>query len=123
MSQRARLLQAVAFALCAALHGGNALAGEPGAAGDPERGEAALRLYGCGTCHRIPGVAGAHGNVGPPLSRIARRVYLAGVLPNTTANLIRWIQAPQQVAPRTAMPDMGVSQRDARDMAAYLYRD
>jgi cytochrome c len=95
----------------------------PDAGGDAQRGADALRRYGCGACHRIPGIAGADGNVGPPLERVARRVYLAGVLANTPENMIRWIQAPQQIAPRTAMPDMQVTAGDARDIATYLYRN
>ena len=49
-----------------------------GVAGDPERGKLLLRQYGCGSCHSIPGVAAARGNVGPPLEAIGARVYLAG---------------------------------------------
>jgi hypothetical protein len=59
--------------------------------------------------------------VGPPLDRIATRKYIAGMLPNTAENMLRWLRTPQDVNPRTAMPDLGVSERDARDMAAYLY--
>lgn len=125
MSEMARLLHFGVVALCVLLHGCGA---EPGQApadvtGDPARGAAALRQYGCGVCHRIPGIAGADGNVGPPLAGLARRVYLAGVLPNTPANLIHWIRAPREIAPLTAMPDMQVTAVDARDIAAYLYRD
>ncbi len=89
--------------------------------GDPKRGKVTLRLYGCGVCHTIPGVPGARGAVGPPLDRVAKRAYLAGVLPNTPANMIRWIQNAPEVDPRTAMPDMGVTERDARDIVAYLH--
>jgi cytochrome c2 len=89
--------------------------------GDPERGRWALRKYGCASCHTIPGVLGADGLVGPPLTRIASRVFLAGHLPNTPANLVRWVQHPQQFRSPTAMPEMGVSEVDARDIAAYLY--
>jgi hypothetical protein len=35
--------------------------------------------------------------------------------------MIRWLRDPQEVNPRSAMPDLGVSERDARDIAAYLY--
>lgn len=89
--------------------------------GHAEDGRLLLRQFGCGGCHRIPGVAGARGQVGPPLDGLARRAYLAGVLPNTPQNLSRWIRASQDVSPGTAMPDMQVSQRQARDMVAYLY--
>jgi cytochrome c1 len=59
--------------------------------------------------------------VGPPLDRLAHRVYLAGMLPNTAENLAFWIRHPQKVDPRTAMPDMQVTESHARDMVAYLY--
>jgi cytochrome c2 len=95
---------------------------EPAAlAGDPRAGQLLLRQYGCASCHHIPGVAGARGNVGPPLDRIAKRVYLAGALPNTPENLARWIRRPEEVEPGTAMPDMQVTEQHARDMVAYLY--
>lgn len=93
-----------------------------GCGGDAERGELLLRQYGCAACHRIPGVAGAHGNVGPPLEGVARRAYLGGVLPNTPENMARWIRTPQRFDPLTAMPDMQVTEAHARDMVAYLHR-
>lgn len=89
--------------------------------GDPARAPAIVRRYGCGSCHTIPGVDGANSLVGPPLTGLAARMYIAGVLPNTPANLIRWIQHPQQVDPKTAMPELGVTEEDARDLAAYIY--
>ncbi|HJP84792.1 MAG TPA: cytochrome c oxidase assembly protein [Gemmatimonadaceae bacterium] len=88
---------------------------------DVERGRTAIRKYGCGSCHNIPGVGGAVGMVGPPLGQIAQRVYIAGVLPNEPDNMIRWIENPQAIDSKTAMPYMGVTPRDARDIAAYLY--
>lgn len=81
-----------------------------------------MRQYGCGACHRIAGIAGAEGVVGPPLVDMARRVYIGRGLPNTRENMIRWIRTPQEFAPRSAMPDMQVTATDAADMAAYLYR-
>jgi len=89
--------------------------------GDPLRGRTALRSYGCDTCHTIPGVATANATVGPPLTQIARRTYLAGRLANTPQNMTLWIRSPREVDPQTAMPDTGVSINDARDIAAYLY--
>jgi cytochrome c1 len=89
--------------------------------GDPRRGVTAMQSYGCGGCHSIPGVPGATGLVGPPLDNIASRVYLGGHLTNSPQNMIRWIRFPQQVDPRNAMPDMGINEPDARDIAAYLY--
>lgn len=89
--------------------------------GDPGRGEVAFRRYGCGSCHSIDGVPGAAGLVGPPLGGIGARAYVAGVLTNTPENLARWIQAPREVDSLTAMPDLGVTPTDARDIAAWLY--
>jgi mono/diheme cytochrome c family protein len=90
------------------------------AGADPKRGIVALRQYGCATCHRIPGVVGADTPVGPTLDHLARRSFIAGVLPNDEQGLTRWLQSPQKLHPGSAMPDLAVTQRDARDMAAYL---
>lgn len=89
--------------------------------GSPDRGKASLGAFGCSACHSIPGVPGAAGQVGPPLGGIAGRAYLGGVVPNTPENMVRWIMDPPALAPRTAMPVLGVSPAVARDMAAYLY--
>jgi cytochrome c len=89
--------------------------------GDPARGQGLIRYYGCAGCHVVPGVAGAKGQVGPTLQGVAARVYLAGSLENTPGTLIRWIEDPRALDPRTAMPRTGAAGRDARDIAAYLY--
>lgn len=88
--------------------------------GDVERGRLALRQHACHACHAIPGLTGTAAHVGPPLEGLARRHTIAGRLPNTSENLVRWIRAPQAVDGHGAMPDMGVSEQAARDMAAYL---
>ncbi len=89
-------------------------------AGDPARGAAAMQGYGCGSCHIIPGVAGARGTVGPPLVGIGGRSMIAGRLPNTPENMMRWVMHPQQVSPGTDMPELGVNESTARDITAYL---
>jgi cytochrome c len=89
--------------------------------GDAARGSDALTAYACGGCHVIPGVPDASSTLGPSLADIGRRRELAGGLPNTPDNLMRWIQNPEQVAPGSGMPDLGVTDEDARHMAAYLY--
>src|SRR5690606_41169140 len=76
--------------------------------------------YGCVACHVVPGVGGPATNVGPSLAGLARRGYIAGVLPNTPDNLVQWLLDPPAVDPRTAMPDTGLSHEDATDIAAYL---
>jgi cytochrome c1 len=89
--------------------------------GEPDRGPWAIRKYGCASCHVVPGVLGADGLVGPPLDRMGSRMVLAGRLPNTPANMVSWIRHPRQLRPDTAMPDTGVTDPEARDIAAYLY--
>jgi len=88
--------------------------------GEASRGPDAIRRYGCATCHTIPGVPGAIGSIGPPLEQLARRSYIAGS-PNAPEHLVAWLQHPRRVRPGTPMPEMGVTERDARDIAAYLY--
>ena len=89
--------------------------------GDPSRGEALFIQYGCGSCHSVRDVRTATGMVGPPLDGIALRVIIAGHLANNPSNMERWIRDPQHVSPGTAMPDLGVSETDARDITAFLY--
>ena len=89
-------------------------------AGNAEAGKRAIDQYLCATCHRIPGIVGAAKHVGPPLDGIATRKYIAGVLPNTPENMIRWLRHPRRIDPLSAMPDLNVTDKDARDMAAYL---
>jgi len=85
-----------------------------------ERGRVAISQYACQSCHVIPGIVGSQVHVGPKLDHYAARKYVAGYLPNTPANLVRWLRAPQQIKPHSAMPDLGVTEQDAIDIAAYL---
>ena len=89
---------------------------------DPARGPALMRDYGCIGCHVIPGVAGAHGRVGPPLEHVGARRVIAGRLPNTPDALVRWIVDPRSIDSLTIMPATGISVAQARDVAAYLYQ-
>lgn len=110
--------------LCAACRGNNP---EEGVAygvatgGNAERGRDVIVHYQCGRCHTIPGVEDARGLVGPPLLWFSRRTFIAGELPNTPDNLVRWVREPSAVEPGTAMPTLGLSEQQARDVAAYLY--
>jgi cytochrome c len=92
----------------------------PSVGGDASRGREKIAYYGCGSCHTIPGIIGAQGLVGPPLTGIANRVYLAGVLVNNSGNMARWIENPQAVDQLTVMPNLHVTPDDASDIASYL---
>jgi cytochrome c len=121
--RRGAILAAVSCAallpVVGACRNGSPVAGVLG--GHPRAGKDAIVAFGCGACHTIPGVPGAQGMVGPPLAQFASRAYIAGEVPNTERDLIRWIMTPQSIEPGTAMPNLGVNQAQARDIAAYLY--
>jgi len=89
--------------------------------GDWRQGRRAIARYACGSCHLIPGVRGANGTVGPDLTGVGLRAELAGTLPNDPRAMVGWLMHPQRIAPGSGMPEQGVTERDARDIAAYLY--
>ena len=90
--------------------------------GHAKNGRNYMEAAGCGSCHMIPGVVNARGMVGPSLEHFAQRSFIAGEVPNTTENLVKWIVNPPSIEPKTAMPVLGVTPSEARDIAAYLYR-
>ena len=90
--------------------------------GDADRGRALIVDYGCGTCHTIAGIDEANATVGPELTDFASNRYLAGELPNNPENAIRWIMNPRAISPDTIMPDLGVTESEARDIVTYLYQ-
>ncbi len=94
---------------------------EPATGGNPRNGKQLIQQFGCGSCHSIPGVPGATATVAPSLEKIKSRQFLAGRLTNTPENLQKWIRKPRSVDPKTAMPDVGLDEKQARDVAAYLY--
>lgn len=89
--------------------------------GNADIGRDLTDRVGCGACHQIRGLPDATGRVGPPLTFLSRRAYIAGVLPNNPDALVQWIMSPQSVKPGDAMPDLGLSRTQASDIAAYLY--
>ena len=86
----------------------------------PDLGKQLIVKYGCGACHEVPGIKGASGLVGPPLTHLGRRGTIAGELANTPDNLTTWIHDPHAVEPGTDMPNLGVTLGEARNIAAYL---
>ena len=83
-------------------------------------GRLLIERYQCGTCHQVPGVNGAAGRLAVSLESFGLRSYIAGHVPNTHENLVRWIMDPQALVPGTLMPDMGVTLPDSQQIAAYL---
>ena len=92
----------------------------PPSLGSPAHGAEVIAGKGCGACHIIPGIAGANGLVGPPLTLMGRRVFVAGLLHNTEQNLAFWVLDPQRIVPGNAMPSTNLTPAEAMDVAAYL---
>lgn len=92
----------------------------PDASATVTRGRAVFMERGCAACHSIPGIAPGQTLVGPPLDQVAKASYVASILPNSQANLARWIMHPRHFHPQSAMPELGLSAQEAADMAAYL---
>jgi mono/diheme cytochrome c family protein len=88
---------------------------------DAERGRHIIAAVDCGVCHRIPGIPGAHGIVGPSLANFAMRRFIGGVAPNRPSVLVRWVKDAPSIAPRTGMPELPLGEDEARHVAAYLY--
>ena len=120
-SATTRSLIAALLAMSAAACERGKAAGPDNFTGDARRGTDLVKHYRCGSCHDIPGIAGADGNVGPPLHRIGTRTYIAGYIQNSPDIMADWIVDPQRALPGNAMPRMGIPQKDARDIAAFLY--
>jgi cytochrome c2 len=89
-------------------------------AADPYAATKSAMSAQCSSCHVIPGVPGAFGDIGPSLKGVARRPLIAGKLANNPANMVHWLMHPQQVSPGTAMPELGLTSDQAGKIAAYL---
>lgn len=84
---------------------------------------------GCGSCHTIPNIPGAAGNIGPNLGTATglppvsdRKTIAGGAVPNnSTDDLAGWIMDPPAHKPGTAMPKLGLSADEAKAAAEYLY--
>lgn len=92
----------------------------PSNGGSVQAGKFLIVKYKCGSCHTIPGIRNADGVFGPPLNFIASRSIIGGNFPNDPDTLAHWVMDPPSMKPATAMPKLGLSQSDARDVVAYL---
>lgn len=90
--------------------------------GDPAQGAQSIQQKGCGSCHTIPGIAGASGTLGPNLGGVASRTRIAaGAVPNNGPNDLKaWIMNPAGLKPGTIMPNLGLTDQEATNIVAYL---
>jgi cytochrome c len=109
----------VSVALLAACSGKPKEKQVPG--GDAKLGKELVTQYQCGACHKIPDVRGADGKVGPSLEGFGKLSYIANGIPNQPDKLTAWLIDPPAMKPGTAMPAMGLTEQEARHMAAFLY--
>jgi cytochrome c1 len=87
----------------------------------PAAGKAIIFRVGCGVCHIIPGIPGANGTVGPSLESFAERNLIGGVVPNRPELLAQWVRDAPSLIEETGMPDLPITEEEARNVAEYLY--
>jgi cytochrome c oxidase subunit II len=84
-------------------------------------GEKLFTAKGCVACHSLYAVNAPKGMVGPNLANVGARSHIAaGTLKNTDENLAHWIRDPQGIKKGVLMPNLGVSEADAKTLAAFL---
>jgi cytochrome c oxidase subunit II len=94
-----------------------AVPGEP--TGPAADGKALYATRACVGCHTIQGVSA--GVLGPDLTHFGSRTTLAaGLLPNGPPTLTAWLKDPQAVKPGAKMPNLGLTDDEARALATYL---
>jgi len=97
------------------------LAAQSATTPDTMAGKKLFASKGCIGCHSLNAVKFSKGLIGPNLSDVGSRHYIAaGTLPNTDENLAHWIQHPWSVKHGVLMPELGLTEADARTLAAYL---
>ena len=82
-------------------------------------GKAIFAASACVGCHTVRGVSA--GVLGPDLTHFgSRRTLAAGMWPNTPENVAEWVKDPQRLKPGVKMPALGLSDEQAKAVAAYL---
>ncbi|GAB4364853.1 MAG: hypothetical protein Kow00128_06910 [Deltaproteobacteria bacterium] len=80
--------------------------------GSAERGRQLFNESRCVTCHAVEGKGG---DIGPDLAKVGSKLRPGW--------LMRWLRNPQQVMPETRMPAYDFTERDVRDLAAFLLEE
>ena len=84
-------------------------------------GEKLFKAKGCIACHSLVAHNAPKGMVGPNLANVGARAYIAaGTLKNNDTNLAHWIREPQSVKKGVLMPNLGVTEEEAKSLVAYL---
>jgi cytochrome c oxidase subunit 2 len=89
------------------------------AVGPAAEGQQVYARSACVGCHTVRGLSA--GVVGPDLTHFgSRRTVGAGLLPATPENVAAWVRDPAALKPGVKMPALGLSEAEARAVAAYL---
>ncbi|PYN51536.1 MAG: cytochrome c oxidase subunit II [Candidatus Rokuibacteriota bacterium] len=87
--------------------------------GPAAEGKAIYARSACVGCHTIRGVS--TGSLGPDLTTFgSRRTLAAGMFPSTAATVAAWVKDPIALKPGSKMPALGLTDDQARAVAAYL---
>lgn len=89
--------------------------------GSITRGQELVKIHGCVACHSVSGVASVNDGYGPSFDDFPAQRLIGGSVENEPDTLIQFLISPQTVIPDTAMPTVGISEEDARDIATWLY--
>lgn len=95
----------------------------PKVTGNASNGRSMFAAKGCAACHVARGVPGAVGTIGPSLNGIGdptKHPTLVDGQANTPENVATWLVDPPARKPGTQMPNLGLSQKEADDLAAFL---
>jgi cytochrome c1 len=93
----------------------------PNVPGDPQVGAQLMGAKGCTGCHTVEGLPGATGVTGPNLTHGTLRPTIAGEsIPNSPQTLQQWLLDPPALKPGTTMPNLGLTEAEARDLVAFL---
>lgn len=123
---RLRISEQEAADVAAYLTRGAKTAAEP-PTGDLAAGRQVLETKACGTCHAFSGVPAlpVQPSLATPWQKGNDAIELAPDLRftrdrTTFGKLWRWLLDPAKVRPSTLMPKLGLSEKEAKDAAAYL---
>jgi cytochrome c2 len=92
---------------------------------DATEGKRIFEAKGCATCHRFTGAGTLAAGPLPPGVDLGRGVRYAPDLRHArarlqTGTLVKWIRTPEAIEPKTAMPNLGLTDREARAVAAFV---
>ena len=87
--------------------------------GNAAAAKAHMEKYACQACHVIPGM-GEGGALGPDLTGFAVRTTLNGRVQKNPQAVAAYLLNPTAVDAQTSMPAVGLSEEEAKDIAAFL---